>query len=49
MYYDLNVPWNEESQQRIPQLLKLHQKCNLRIFICFSLIIILSRLWRCRF
>lgn len=27
MYYDLNVPWNEESQQRIPQLIKLYQKC----------------------
>ena len=29
MYYDLNVPWNEESQQRIPQLIKLYQKCNI--------------------
>lgn len=27
MYYDLNVPWNEESQQRIPQLIKLYKKC----------------------
>jgi hypothetical protein len=27
MYYDLNVPWNEESQYRIPQLIKIYRKC----------------------
>ena len=31
MYYDLNVPWNEESQLRIPQLIKLYKKCKKRM------------------
>jgi hypothetical protein len=28
MYYDLNVPWNEDSQVRLPNLLRLFEKCN---------------------